>query len=216
MTTKECGHDDDDRREQIRRLLRFIAAAIIIILIIILLIWLILRPTKPHFILQDATVYNFNVTQPNLLTATLQITLSSRNPNERIGVYYDRMDVFASYRNQQITLPTRLPTNYQGHKDITIWSPFIYGNSVPIAPFLATSLMQDQNAGIVLIHIKIDGRVKWKVGTWISGRYHIWVNCPAYITFGTIHNSNNNNGGVSFGNVGAIKYQLASSCQVDV
>ncbi|KAJ8440492.1 hypothetical protein Cgig2_022933 [Carnegiea gigantea] len=150
MTSKDCGHDDDDRRDQLRRLVGGIVAAIILILLVILLIWLILRPTKPRFILQDATVYAFNVSQPNLLTTTFQVTIYARNPNDRIGVYYDRMDVFAVYRNQQITLPTRLPLNYQGHKDVSVWSPFLYGNSVPIAPFLATSLQQDQNAGFEL------------------------------------------------------------------
>lgn len=218
MTSKDCGHDDDDRRDRLRRLAGSIVAAIILILLVILLIWLILRPTKPRFILQDATVYAFNVSQPNLLTTTFQVTIYSRNPNDRIGVYYDRMDVFAVYRNQQITLPTRLPLNYQGHKDVSVWSPFLYGNSVPIAPFLAASLQQDQNTGLVLIHIKIDGRVRWKVGTWISGRYHLWVNCPAYITVGknNMNNNNNvNNGGVDFGDTG-VKFQLASSCEVDV
>lgn len=207
--TKDCGHDyDDNRGGLLRRVFIAIAALVVLVLFIVLLIWLILRPTKPRFILQDATIYAFNVTAPNLLTATLQVTLSSRNPNARIGVYYERVDVYASYQNQQISLPTRLPSTYQGHKDITVWSPFLYGNDVPIAPYLGLALQQAQNAGLVLINIKVDGRVKWKVGTWVSGKYHIWVNCPAYLTFGTKNN------GVNVG--AAVKYQLASSCHVDV
>ncbi|GMG98417.1 hypothetical protein Nepgr_000257 [Nepenthes gracilis] len=205
---KECGHHHDDRRVFYQRIFAGLLTLIIIILLIILLIWLILRPTKPSFILQDATVYAFNVTQPNLLTTTFQVTVSTRNPNDRIGVYYEKLDVYAAYRNQQITLPTLLPPTYQGHKDTVVWSPFLYGNSVPVAPYLTLSLSEDQNAGLVLVNIKIDGRVKWKVGTWISGRYHLWVNCPAYITFGSRNN------GIRVGP--AIKYQLATSCEVDI
>ncbi|GAB4824628.1 hypothetical protein Ancab_007500 [Ancistrocladus abbreviatus] len=209
MTVKDCGHHECHRKRLYRGIFAGILAFIVLILFIILLIWLILRPTKPQFILQDATVYAFNVSQqPNLLTTTLQVTISSRNPNDRIGVYYERLDVYASYRNQQITLPTALPGAYEGHKHVDVWSPFLYGNSVPVAPYLAMSLSQDQNAGLVLVNIKIDGRVKWKVGTWISGKYHLWVNCPAYITFGSRSN------GISVGS--AMKYQLATSCEVDV
>ncbi|GMH12183.1 hypothetical protein Nepgr_014024 [Nepenthes gracilis] len=208
MMGKECGHHDDDRRQLYLRIFCGILIFVVIVLLVILLMWLILRPTKPRFILQDATVYALNVAQPSLLTTTFQVTVSTRNPNGRIGVYYDKMHVYASYRNQQITLPTVLPSTYQGHKDVIVWSPFLYGNSLPVAPYLAVLLSQDQNAGLVLVNIKIDGMVKWKVGTWISGWYHLWVNCPAYITFG------HRNDGIPVGP--AIKYQLATSCQVDI
>jgi hypothetical protein len=180
-----------------------------IILLIILLVWAILQPTKPKFILQDATVYAFNVSSPNLLTSSFQVTISSRNPNDKIGIYYDRLDVYAIYRNQQITLRTQLPPTYQGHKDINVWSPEIYGNAVPVSPYNAESLSQDQSSGTVLVLIKIDGRVRWKVGTFISGKYHLYVKCPAYITFGTRSN------GITVGN-NAIKYQLVQQCSVSV
>ncbi|XP_027083004.1 NDR1/HIN1-like protein 1 [Coffea eugenioides] len=208
MSAKDCGHYEHEKQKLFRRLFVALLAFIILILFIILLVWLILRPTKPHFLLQDATVYAFNVSAPNLLTSDFQITLSSRNPNDRIGIYYDRLDAYASYRGQQITLPTLLPSTYQGHKDITVWSPFLYGNSVPIAPYYTDALTQDQFAGTVLINIKVNGRVRWKVGTFISGRYRLYVNCPAYINLG------NRNSGIMVGP--AIKYQLVQSCHVDV
>ncbi|CAH2049774.1 unnamed protein product [Thlaspi arvense] len=68
--------------------------------------------------------------------------------------------------------------------------------------------MSDQVLGTGLLNIKVDGRVRWKVGSFISGRYHLYVNCPAYISFG------NTNSGISVGP--AVKYQLAQICHVDV
>lgn len=56
--------------------------------------------------------------------------------------------------------------------------------------------------------IKIDGRVRWKVGSFVTGRYRLHVRCPAYIPFG------NRNSGVVVGN--AVKYQLATRCSVSV
>lgn len=81
---------------------------------------------------------------------------------------------------------------------------------MPVSPFVMDSLRQDQNAGGVLVNVKVNGRVKWKVGTWISGRYHIYVNCPAYIRFA-------GDGDRETGVVGpAIKFQILQSCSVDV
>lgn len=147
-----------------------------------------------------------------ILVPFLQVTLSSRNPNDRVGVFYDRVDVYATYRGQQITLPTMLPPTYQGHKDVDVWSPFIYGNTVPVAPYVAAALGEDQVTGRVLVNVKVDGRVRWKVGTWVSGRYHLYVNCPAYIVFGC--NRVNSCGGIAVGS--GVKFQLVQSCHVDV
>lgn len=207
--TKDCGNHDCKRRKILRTLFAGTLIFLFLVLLAILLIWAILRPTKPTFVLQDATVFAFNVSSPpNLLSTNIQITIASRNPNGKIGIYYDRLEVYATYHDQQITLRTAIPPSYQGHKEVTIWSPFVYANLAPVAPYNGLALAQDQAAGVVVLMIRIDGRVRWKVGTLITGRYHLYVRCPAYITFGSHSN------GIMVGN--AVKYQLVESCSVSV
>ena len=43
------------------------------------------------------------------LFTTMQATVAGRNPNDRVGVYYDSADVYAQYKGVPITVPTRLP-----------------------------------------------------------------------------------------------------------
>lgn len=81
---------------------------------------------------------------------------------------------------------------------------------MPVSPFTLSNLQQDQNNGMVLVNLKVNGRVKWKVGRWISGRYHIFVNCPAYVRFS---GDRNNGAGVV---APAVKFQLLQNCHVDV
>ncbi|OIW08469.1 hypothetical protein TanjilG_03145 [Lupinus angustifolius] len=220
MSVKECGHHGDEERSALlRRIFGVIVVLIVLILFIIFLIWIILRPTKPTFMLQDATVFAFNLSStqppsfvpiPNTITITMQVTLLAHNPNKRIGIYYQKLNVYASYRNQQISLATAIPATYQGHKDFTVWSPFLFGAAVPVSPYTLSSLQQDQNGGAVMVNLKVNGRVKWRVGNWISGRYHIFVNCPAYIRF-----AGDRNGGVGVV-APAVKFQVLQSCSVDV
>ncbi|CAL9123910.1 unnamed protein product [Musa textilis] len=183
---KGCGDDCSwwERWRLYRRVLWFIVGFIILILLIILIIWLVLRPSKPRFYLQNEVVLQFNYTGPpsNLLSTVVQVTIASRNPNDRIGIYYDRANVYAAYRNQQITLATALPPFYQGHNDVVIWSPYLFGPNVPVAPSLCDTLTQDQSSGFLLIHVKIDGLIRWKVGSWTSDHYHLFVSCPAFLT----------------------------------
>ncbi|KAG0478577.1 hypothetical protein HPP92_013296 [Vanilla planifolia] len=214
MTKKDCGkHASYHRQKIVRRIFACLLSLIILVLFVILVIWLVLRPTKPKFLLQDSSIYQFNLSSDsnllfsNLLSISLQVTISSRNPNDRIGIYYDRLDVLAEYKNRQITTATELPVGYQGHNDVNVWSPFVSANAVPIDPYLVDAFGQDENAGYILIYIKIDGKLRWKVGTWISGHYHIDVSCPAFFS---VSNGKGNGGSPAF------RFQQMTSCNVDV
>ncbi|KAI0527008.1 hypothetical protein KFK09_002604 [Dendrobium nobile] len=99
------------------------------------------------------------------------------------------------------------PSIHQGHNDVNIWSPFLSSIAVPISPYLVDAIGQDENAGFVLIYIKIVGRLRWKVGSWISDHYHIDVSCPAFFT---VANSKDNGGLTGF------RFQRMTSCTVDV
>uniref|UniRef100_A0A0A0LVW5 Late embryogenesis abundant protein LEA-2 subgroup domain-containing protein n=1 Tax=Cucumis sativus TaxID=3659 RepID=A0A0A0LVW5_CUCSA len=213
MTVKDCDHHhhhDCERRRLYRRIACVIFTVVLLIGLVIFLIWAILRPSKPRLILQDVTLLGLNVSSvpPAAISTTMQITISSHNPNNRIGVYYQVMDVYAAYRGQQVTLPTLLPPTYQGHNDVTVWSPFLYGEAVPVAPEFAEALNEDNNVGAMLFNIKVNGQVRWKVGSWISGRYRLNANCPAYIKFGDPKN------GIAFGP--AMKFQFVQGCYVDI
>ncbi|KAJ3681538.1 hypothetical protein LUZ60_016027 [Juncus effusus] len=212
MSKKDCGNHDNFwscgcgcKSKKYKKILSALAILIIIILLIILIIYLVLRPTKPKYYLQDATIYNLNLTGPTFLSTTMQVTLKSHNPNDKIGIYYDKLDVYAMYKGQQITIPTELPPGYQDHDDVNIWSPYLTGTDVPLAQYLCVSLDQDETAGYLMINVRINGRLRWKVGSWISGRYHIDVNCPAFLT---VNGEGDNGHGYRFNPI--------AECNVDV
>ncbi|GMH23149.1 hypothetical protein Nepgr_024992 [Nepenthes gracilis] len=209
MSEKDCGHQSDVKRKRIRRFLSGLLIFLFIVLLAVLITWAILQPTKPQFIIQDATVFAFNLSAANLLTAVFQITVKSRNNNNNIAIYYDTLDAYAVYRDQQITLPTSFPPTFEDTNQQNIWSPFIYGYDVPISPYVGASLGQDRSNGEVTLMIRMDGRLRWKVGSFVTGPYRIHVYCPACITFGTASTDFlvANNG---------VKYQLGGGCGVSV
>ncbi|KAG2572054.1 NDR1/HIN1-like protein 12 [Panicum virgatum] len=147
---------------------------------IVLVIYLALHPSKPSFYLQDVQLRSIDLSDP-ALSLNLQVTIASRNPNERVGVYYMSLDAFATYRDEPVTVAVALPAIYQGHKDASVWSPVLAGESVPVSGGAADAMRQDIAAGYVLLHVRVEGRVKWKVGSWVSGGYHLSVNCPALL-----------------------------------
>lgn len=154
------------------------------VLALILLIWLILHPTKPEFSLKEADIYQLNLSGPHLLNSSIQLTLLSKNPNKKVGIYYDMVQVYASYKGQQITVYTSLPPFYQGHEESNLLTASLAGTGLPVAPSFGYEVGRDQTAGKLVLSLKLNGRLRWKVGTWVSGRYRINVNCVAVMPFG--------------------------------
>ena len=101
-----------------------------------------------------------------------------------------------------LTSQTAINTNW-------MWSPFVYGTAVPIAPYNSVALGEEKDRGFVGLMIRADGTVRWKVRTLITGKYHIHVRCQAFINLG------NKAAGVLVGD-NAVKYTLANKCSVNV
>ncbi|VAI03652.1 unnamed protein product [Triticum turgidum subsp. durum] len=195
--SKDCGnHGEDDIRRTCRRFLAFLFFLALVVAVIALIVYLVLRPTHPRFYLQDASLRQLDVLTANasaaagVLSTVLQVTVASRNP-----------------KYQQITLASALPPVYQGHGDVEVWSPVLSGPNVPFAPYLADALAKDVQARYLILQVKIDGRVRWKVGSWISGHYHIFVTCPAFL-IGT--------GGNGAPGANGLRFQTATYCHVEV
>lgn len=196
----------------IRRLLVVCGSVAALILFLFLILFLVYNPRKPRFTIQDATVYSFS-TNSSFLSSNIQVTIESRNPNKDIGIYYDKIDAWAQYHDQQITQKTSLPPSYQGHYDDVVWSPLVYGDNVPVSPFVKGSWTQDQMAGVVWVRFVITGKIRWK-GT-IFGKKHIRATCPALISFpGRNAPLQSGLNGMAVGS--GFKYQIKKECDVDI
>ncbi|CAN0916900.1 NDR1/HIN1-like protein 1 [Linum grandiflorum] len=191
-----------------------IAIATLIILFVVIMC-LVFRPSKPTFHLQDTTLNAFTITESNrLLTISLQVTLSSRNPSRHVGIEYVRMGTYLSYRGQDITMHVELPQGYLGTKESLEWSPFLSGESVLFSPEMAALVGQDLNTGVLQVELKVYGKIRWKVGTMVTRQKHMDVNCPAYLTapggiVGGMVNGSSGIGGMVYGD-GRVWSQFAN------
>ncbi|KAI3471268.1 hypothetical protein Pfo_027931 [Paulownia fortunei] len=167
-----------------KKLFFYLSTFFLTILSFILLVWLILHPTKPQFSLKQADINQLNLTGPSFLNSSIQLTLLSNNPNKKVGIYYDEFLVYASYKGQKITPETSISKFYQEHEETNLLSASLAGNQQPLAPSLAYQVQHDQGTGKLALNFKVIGRLRWKVGSWVSGRYRFTVNCITIMPFG--------------------------------
>lgn len=204
VTRSDCGrHGSSWKKWRFVIILLVLLALVLIALVVVLIIFLAVRPHKPRFYLQSATVRELNVSD-GLLTSNLQFSVVSHNPNDRVGVIYDSLSTHALYLGQQITGEWPVPPFYQGDNDMNVFAPTLYGISVPLATAACENLDYERRNGLLSLSLKMDGTIRWKVGTWTSGHYHLNVNCWAILGM------NNNNNGIQS------PLQPGTTCHVEV
>ncbi|KAI3409455.1 uncharacterized protein J3R85_019281 [Psidium guajava] len=142
------------------------------------LFWLIFRPNLVKFHVTDAELTQFNfTTNNNLLNYNLKLNLTIRNPNRRIGIYYDRIEARAFYGGQRFDAE-ELTKFYQGHKNTTTLSPTFEGQNVVVLGSDETDDFNTQKAdGVYKIDMKLYMRVRFKLGKIKTFRIRPRVKC---------------------------------------
>ncbi|KAJ6822232.1 NDR1/HIN1-like protein 1 [Iris pallida] len=168
------------------RLLCYAMATILVLCgIIALVLYLVYRPSKPHFSVLGAAVYQLSnassASPATAVTTSMQFTIALRNPNERASIHYDRLSAYISYRDQAITPPVPLPPLFQEKDSNLAVSPVLGGEAVPVSTEVAAGLMTDEAYGVVGMRLVMLGRLRYKSGPFRSEWYGMYVRCDMLV-----------------------------------
>ncbi|RWR85244.1 NDR1/HIN1-Like protein 3-like protein [Cinnamomum micranthum f. kanehirae] len=157
-------------------LLKLIITIIVVLGIIVLVLWLVLRPSKVKVYVENASLTQFNLTD-NTLYYNLTLDMSVRNPNKRVGIYYDRLEATAYYDENRFAYTT-LPSFYQGHKNTSMLYPVFSGESVvALGSSGVADFNQDKSQGSFDIFVRVNLRIRFKVGPIKTNRYKPKFEC---------------------------------------
>lgn len=174
----------------LKLLFEIILAVLISIGIAALIFWLIFRPVNlVKFHVTEAELTRFNLTtNKSVLNYNLKLNLTIRNPNKKIGVYYDRLEARAFYDDQRLGVADVAPF-YQGHKNTSVVSPAFAGQKVVGSEL--SSFNKEKAAGVFDIKVKLYLRVRFKLGSLKTFRFKPKVKCDLNVP------SSSKNGGSS-------------------
>ncbi|TYJ04909.1 hypothetical protein E1A91_A12G126600v1 [Gossypium mustelinum] len=169
----------------------------------VLTVWLIYRPHKPRFVVVGAAIYELNATSQPFISTSMQFTIVMRNTNKRVSIYYDKLQAYVSYRNQQITPPLDLPPLYHATKTTVALSPVLDSGMVPASAEVVNGLMIDETYGVVALRVVLLGKLRWKAGAIKTVKYGFYVRCDVWV-------------GLKKGGVGPVPLLGAPPCKVDI
>ncbi|WZZ92055.1 hypothetical protein YC2023_120634 [Brassica napus] len=150
-----------------------------------LIIWLIFRPNAIKFHVADAKLTQFTLGADNNLRYNLDLNFTIRNPNRRIGVYYDQIEVRGYYGDQRFGNGNVAPF-YQGHKNTTEVGSKLEGQGlVVLNGGDRKDLDEDLKSGIYRIDAKLRLRVRFKFGLIKSWRFKPKVRCDLKVPLGS-------------------------------
>ena len=156
---------------------------IIVIGISILITWLIIRPTPLDFTIEDAKIHNFNISSNNALNATFNLTIKSYNNNHKVGLWYDSMDINIWYDKQMLVFAD-VPPFYQPKRNETTLHVDVGATPTRLMTSVAKKFKSDRSSGEVVLVVKLNARIRFKVGAIKSKHYEMVVECsPVVVHF---------------------------------
>ncbi|ONK71324.1 uncharacterized protein A4U43_C04F7310 [Asparagus officinalis] len=144
-------------------LLKALISIIVILGIVVLVLWLVFRPNEIKVYVTSADLSQFNLTNNNNLQYNLSLNMSIRNPNKRIGIYYDYMEARAIYDGSRFGYTNNLPTFYQGHKNTSDFFPVFQGQSLVFGDSLKGTYGREKGEGFYYVEVKVYMWIRLKV-----------------------------------------------------
>ncbi|XP_066346411.1 NDR1/HIN1-like protein 2 [Miscanthus floridulus] len=136
-----------------------LAVALGILLLILYLIF------KPHMIaatVDSASLAQFSLSPSSTLAYDLNVTMTVRNPNTRVGLYYDDVQSLAFYKDQRFGYAP-LDAFYQGTEASTKLSPEFRGSQPLQGDVTAAEFRQEQSAGNFAVNVDLNAKLRVKV-----------------------------------------------------
>ncbi|KZV39321.1 hypothetical protein F511_23458 [Dorcoceras hygrometricum] len=148
------------------RLLRFIAlaalASIILAVLAIIIIWASVQPRKLKYSMEHASISGYNLTN-DVLNANFHFVLRANNPNKRVSLYYDRIDVSVLYEDQILSVGNLAPF-YQPRRNVTHLDIHLAAKNQKIYGAVARDLRVDRASGDADLDVKIRAKIRLKIG----------------------------------------------------
>ncbi|XP_021805151.1 NDR1/HIN1-like protein 6 [Prunus avium] len=137
---------------------------IILVAITAGIIFLVFRPKLPKFTVDKLQITQFNLNDDQSLSATFDVSITARNPNKKIGIYYEGGSRLSVWYTGTKLCEGGLPKFYQGHRNTTQLVVPLTGQNPDASGLLNTLNQQQQQTGNVPLTLRVRQPVRIKLG----------------------------------------------------
>ncbi|KAL9281424.1 hypothetical protein AtNW77_Chr5g0118321 [Arabidopsis thaliana] len=177
---------------------------IVIVGAIVGILYLVFRPKFPDYNIDRLQLTRFQLNQDLSLSTAFNVTITAKNPNEKIGIYYEdgskisvlymqtrisngtlkiKICSFGRFKLVQIVKPDfvistgSLPKFYQGHENTTIILVEMTGFTQNATSLMTTLQEQQRLTGSIPLRIRVTQPVRIKLGKLKLMKVRFLVRC---------------------------------------
>lgn len=146
------------------------------------ILYLVYRPESPNYSVEDVAVAGINVTSPTaVISPRIDVAVRAENPNDKIGIYYERDSSVRVYYSGVKLCDGVLPAFYQPSNNVTVFKMALTGSGIELTESLLAALRGAQTQGKVPLELKLRAPVKIKIGSVKTWTITVKVNCDVTV-----------------------------------
>lgn len=166
--------------------------SLIIILLILIaatggILYLVFRPKLPSYSVDRLQISNLQLNSDMSLSAGFDVTITARNPNKKIGIYYEEGSHLSVWYGDTSLCEGVLPKFYQGHQNTTVLNVALTGQTQLGSP-LMNALNEQQQTGRIPLDLKTKVPVRVKFGGLKLRKVKFLVGCKLVVDSLTANN----------------------------
>ncbi|KAL2247395.1 NDR1/HIN1-like protein 13 [Sesamum indicum] len=156
--------------------LALVIVQLIILGILAAIVYFVFQPKIPKYSVDAMRITQFNLGNDNSLSATFNVNITARNPNKKIGIYYEGGSRLSVWYTGTKLCEGSLPKFYQGHRNTTLLSLTLAGQTQDAAGLLQ-SLRAEQQTGSIPLNLRARVPVRLKLGKLKLMKWKFLVRC---------------------------------------
>ncbi|KAG6629540.1 hypothetical protein I3843_14G092100 [Carya illinoinensis] len=145
--------------------------------------YLVVKPESPKYSVNAIAIRGLNLStvtsSSSILTVSpeLDVTVRADNPNDKIGIHYQKDSSVEIYYTDVKLCNGALPAFYQPSNNVTVFQTALKGSRIELSSRVKSSLVEAQTRGNVPLELKIRAPVKIKVGSVKTWTITVKVDC---------------------------------------
>ncbi|ESQ28825.1 hypothetical protein EUTSA_v10019035mg [Eutrema salsugineum] len=128
------------------------------------ILYLVFKPKLPDYSIDRLQLTRFVLSQDSSLSTAFNVTITAKNPNEKIGIYYEDGSKITVWYMEAKLSEGSLPKFYQGHENTTVIYVEMTGQTQDASGLMTTLQEQQQRTGNIPLRIRVNQPVRVKFG----------------------------------------------------
>ncbi|CAA7029429.1 unnamed protein product [Microthlaspi erraticum] len=145
------------------------------------ILYLVFKPKLPDYSIDRLQLTRFTLNQDSNLSTAFNVTITAKNPNEKIGIYYEDGSKITVWYMEAKLSDGSLPKFYQGHENTTVIYVEMTGQTKDASGLMTTLQEQQQTTGNIPLRIRVNQPVRVKFGKLKLFELRFLVRCGVFV-----------------------------------